>query len=165
MSTPGREQLAKIVGKNIRHCRGTMPANQLGQITGINPGSIAHFESGRSLPPLHVLMRLTAEFGVSLNDMVDPSLPKRHKRTLVRRCPPAIERQLTPQQRKRAMDYNGLMTVAQAAQELGVSRQRILVLMKTYGVTAHKTDSQFLIPRTQFERIPKVRVPGRKVNG
>jgi len=56
------------------------------------------------------------------------------------------------------------VTVRQAAQLVGVSRQRIHVIIKTYNVQSERVDGgPLMIPRPELKKIPKKRPTGKKL--
>jgi DNA-binding XRE family transcriptional regulator len=155
-----RGHLTKILSKNIAHCRGTATRHELAEWIGVSDGMIASMEAARAMPSLPTVLKLAEIFGVSVDDLLDPDLSLRHDKCLVTQEQEAPS--LPALKERPVSDVNGLMTVADAAKELGVTRQRVLQLLKTYDVTTYRTNAQLLILREQFGRIPKVRKPGRR---
>lgn len=57
-----------------------------------------------------------------------------------------------------------LLTIAEAAEELNVSRQRMHVLIKTYGLKKVLPSPKLaLVSRKELLKIPAVRTPGPRV--
>ena len=53
------------------------------------------------------------------------------------------------------------LTISMAADELNVTRQRMHVLVKTYGIQTQSIDGRVkLVNRRELDKIPKQRPPG-----
>lgn len=62
-------------------------------------------------------------------------------------------------------DTNELLTIAQAAKEMNVSRQRMHALIKTYGVEKFEPSPKlFMVLKSELDKIPKLRKPGPRAN-
>jgi len=60
---------------------------------------------------------------------------------------------------------NECMTISEVAEKLGVTRQRVHALIRTYGVRVQVINSRmFLIPKKEMKKIPS-RDKRRKNNG
>lgn len=58
-------------------------------------------------------------------------------------------------------DTTDMLTIAEAARELKVSRQRIHALIKTYDIATYEPSPKlFFIHKAELAKIPKVRKPG-----
>ena len=62
------------------------------------------------------------------------------------------------------MPMNDMLTVTDAAKVLGVSRQRMHILLKTYGVRTLPAGPLKLIDLKELRKIPAVRPTGKKVS-
>lgn len=165
MSSELEDNLKKILRKNVRYMRNNVPLEELGEMIGTTSSRLSQLETGRHMPKVELLYRLSKVFGITIDQLLDAELRKKSVKTLVRREPTIkMKTEAHANGKEKPMDIRGLMTVADAAKELGVTKSRVIQLMDTYHVTAYRTGAQLLIPREQFNRIPKIRKPGRPMS-
>ncbi len=61
------------------------------------------------------------------------------------------------------MPITNMLTITEAAQQIGVSRQRMHVLIKTYGLQTERAGPIKMIARDELAKLPTNRPSGRKV--
>lgn len=57
------------VARRLRQLRGDRTQRQIAQETGVSPMAISQYESGKRLPRLPIMVRLSRVFGVSVEDL------------------------------------------------------------------------------------------------
>jgi hypothetical protein len=62
------------------------------------------------------------------------------------------------------MPINDMLTISDAAKALGVSRQRMHVLIKTYAVQTTSVGPIKLVDLKELRKIPAIRPTGKKVS-
>ena len=58
-------------------------------------------------------------------------------------------------------NLDGLLTVREAASVLGVSKQRLMILLDDYGIETARLGQSIVVERAELSRIPRIRKPGR----
>lgn len=62
------------------------------------------------------------------------------------------------------MSLKNMMTLTEAAKKIGVSRQRMHVLVRTYDLTTEKAGPIRMLDAAELRKIPKNRPTGKKVS-